>query len=145
MVRPELSPTELLQRLNRLVTALGTAVSATDLPKVVLRQLVATFGASAARLTLIDESLGPARRSWPSTETPRCRPPPGSRSSSRWEFGASGVIELGFEEPQSISEVERSSMHAAAALVAQAVENVHLVDAVNVPTRRVRDSCSSAR
>src|SRR3954470_9746033 len=63
MARTELSPTELLERLNQLVTALGTTASATELPAVVLRQLATTFGATAARLTLVDESLGPAAAS----------------------------------------------------------------------------------
>ena len=140
MARPELSPTELLQRLNRLVTALGTAASATDLPKVVLRQLAATFGASAARLTLIDESLGPAGAAVIAEHGDAAAVPAAAWVSLELSVGvrALGVIELGFEEPQSISEVERSSMHAAAALVAQAVENAHLVDA-----RRRADEASA--
>ena len=131
MARTELSPTELLERLNQLVTALGTTASATELPTVVLRQLAATFGATAARLTLVDESLGPAAASVVAEHGDAAAVMQPAWVSLELSVGARalGVIDLGFEEPQPISDAERSSMHAAAALVAQAVENAHLVDA----------------
>ncbi len=131
MSRAELSPTELLQRLNQLVTALGTAASATDLPAVVLRQLATTFGASAARLTLVDEGAGSSVETVVAEHGDVVGVAGPAWVSLELSVGvrALGVIELGFEEPQTISDAERSSMHAAAALVAQAVENAHLVDA----------------
>jgi GAF domain-containing protein/anti-sigma regulatory factor (Ser/Thr protein kinase) len=134
MARAEVSPTELLQRLNRLVTALGTAASAADLPRVVLRQLATIFGASAARLTLTNEPLEPLEPNAAAVVTEYGDVelvPPEAWVSLDLLVGvrALGVIALGFEEPPAINAAERDSMHAAVALVAQAVENAHLADA----------------
>ena len=128
MARPELSAAELLERLQRLVTVLGTGASPDELRDGMLREVATASGASMARLTLA-EGGGTS---------------PVSVEVAPYAHGAEldwrtldlavgdrvvGIVELGFEAPLRLTTAEQTSLHTAATLVAHAVDNARLTEA----------------
>jgi serine phosphatase RsbU (regulator of sigma subunit)/anti-sigma regulatory factor (Ser/Thr protein kinase) len=128
MARPELSAAELLERLQRLVTVLGTDASPDELRDGMLREVATASGASMARLTL---AVGSGASPLVVEVVPHA-----PRAELDWltldlEVGdrVVGVVELAFEAPLRLTPAEQTSLHTAATLVAHAVDNARLTEA----------------
>jgi anti-sigma regulatory factor (Ser/Thr protein kinase) len=129
MARREIPPDELLDRLTQLVATLGASDLHADLHVLALGELAATTGAVAATLVLRSEPDEPALpvAAW----GPSAAVGDGGWLALDLRVGSRriGTLRLGFAQAPDLTNAERSSLHAAASLVAHAIENVRLVAA----------------